>query len=137
MTRKHLVTVAALGLFFMMMIIINLLIVNGSITPKKQSLYDLATNVLMVHTVALLAMTFMNRYLSRSNIQAVYYFFSFGSVLFSGSLFLKATDEITNITLGLLNPVATIGAFAMLLGWLILLYTGFTYKHKKRHNQSS
>lgn len=138
MTRKHLVTVASLGLFFMVMVIINIQVVNGNITPKKQSLYDLATNILMIHTVALLAMTFMNRYLSRSNISAIYYFFSLGSVIFAGSLYLIATDEVTKIVLGILKPVALLGAISLLLGWLVLLYTGFTYKHKKRaiHNQS-
>lgn len=138
MTRKHLVTVASLGLFFMVMVIINIQVVNGNITPKKQSLYDLATNILMIHTVALLAMTFMNRYLSRSNISTIYYFFSLGSVIFAGSLYLIATDEVTKIVLGILKPVALLGAISLLLGWLVLLYTGFTYKHKKRaiHNQS-
>jgi uncharacterized membrane protein YgdD (TMEM256/DUF423 family) len=138
MTRKHLVTVASLGLFFMVMIIINIQIVNGNLAPKKQSLYDLATNVLMIHTVALLATAFMNRYLSRSNLKAIFYFFSLGSVAFSAPLYLLATDEVTNITLGILKPVALIGAIALMIGWLVLLYTGFTYKHKKRaiHNQS-
>lgn len=137
MTRKHLVTVASLGLFFMMMVIINVQVVNGNLTPNKQSLYDLATNVLMIHTVALFAMTFMNRHLRTSNIKAMYYFFSLGSVAFSGSLFLLATDEITNITLGILKPVALIGALALLIGWFVVLYTGFTYKHKKRSAQNS
>ena len=138
MTRKHLVTVASLGLFFMVMVIINIQVVNGNITPKKQSLYDLATNMLMIHTVALLAMTFMNRHLSRSSINAIYYFFSLGSVVFAGSLYLMATDELTKIVLGVLKPVALVGAISLLLGWLVLLYTGFTYKHKKHaiQNQS-
>lgn len=136
MTRRHLVTVASLGLFFMVMVILNIQAINGNIAPKKQSLYDLATNVLMIHTIALLAMTFMNRYLSRSNIKAIYYLFTLGSVMFSGALYLLATDEVTNIVLGILKPVALIGSIGLLLGWFVLLYTGFTYKHKKRaiHN---
>lgn len=132
MTRKYLVTVSGLGLFFMVMIILNVQFLSGALSPAKQHLYDLATNVLMIHTVALLAMTFMNRYVSRSNLEIIYYFFSLGSVAFSVPLYLMATDEVTNIVLGILKPVAIFGALGLLLGWLMLLYTGFTYKHKKR-----
>jgi uncharacterized membrane protein YgdD (TMEM256/DUF423 family) len=138
MTRKYLVTVAGLGLFFMAMTLLNIKYLSGALSPTKQQLYDLATNILMIHTVALLAMTFMNRYVSRSNLEIIYYFFSLGSVACSVPLYLMATDEVTNIVLGVLKPVSLFGALGLLLGWLMLLYTGFTYKHKKRaiHNQS-
>jgi len=139
MTRKYLVTVASFGLFIMVMVILNIQFMSGKLNPTKQHLYDLATIVLMFHAVALLAMTFMNRYVSRSNLEIIFYFFSLGSILFAVPLFLMAIDEITNISLGILKPVSIFGAFGLLLGWLMLLYTGFTYKHKKRaiHNQSS
>jgi len=138
MTRKYLVTVAALGLFIMLMVILNIQFMNGTLSPSKQNLYNLATNVLMIHTVALLAMTFMNRYVSRSNLNIIYYLFSLGVLTFAIPLYLRSTEEMTHIVLGLLKPITMLGALGLLLGWLTLLYTGFTYKHKKRaiHNQS-
>jgi uncharacterized membrane protein YgdD (TMEM256/DUF423 family) len=138
MTRKYLVTVASLGLFFMVMVILNIQFMSRSLSPSKQHLYDLATNVLMIHTIALLSMTFMNRYVSRSNLEIIYYFFSLGVLTFSVPLYLMATEDVTNIVLGVLKPVSIFGALGLLFGWLMLLYTGFTYKHKKRaiHNQS-
>jgi len=138
MTRKYLVTVASLGLFVMVMVILNVQYISGALSSVKQHQYDLATNVLMIHTVALLAMTFMNRYVSRSNLEIIYYFFCLGSVAFAIPQYLMATDEVTNIVLGVLKPVSVFGALGLLFGWLMLLYTGFTYKHKKRaiHNQS-
>lgn len=137
MTRKYLITVAVLGLFLMTMTLLNIQFMIGALSPKKQALYDLATNILAIHTIAMLAMTFMNRYLSRSNLEIIFYFFSLGSILFSIPLYLMATDEVTNIVLGILKPVALFGGVGLLLGWFMVLYTGFTYKHKKRaiHNQ--
>ncbi len=138
MTRKYLITVASLGLFSMVMVILDVQFMIGALTPENQNFYDLATNVLLVHTVALFAMTFMNRYVSRSNLEIVYYFFSLGAVLFSVPLYLIATEEVTNIVMGVFKPLSIFGGLGLLLGWLMVLYTGFTYKHKKHsiHNQS-
>ena len=138
MTRKYLITVASFGLFFMVMVILDIQFMAGSLAPKKQSLYDLATNVLMIHTIAMFAMTFMNRYVSRSNLKILYYFFSLGTISFSIPLYLIATEDVTNIVMGVLKPLSILGGFGLLLGWLMVLYTGFTYKHKKHsiHNQS-
>lgn len=139
MTRKILIAVAVLGLFAVLMSILNAAVFNQALSPNKQSLYDLATNTLMFHTVALFAMTFMSRHLSRSNIKVVFYFFSLGTVVFSGALYLMATEEVTHIVLGLLNPVALIGGLSLVTGWIVVLYMGFTYKHKKRssHNNNN
>lgn len=138
MTRNHLITVAALGIFSMVMTLLNLQFIIGKLSPANQSLFNLATNIMLLHTVALFAMTFMNRYLSRTNLRIIFYFFSLGSVLFALPLYLMATDEVTNIVLGILKPASLLGGFGLLLGWFMVLYTGFTYKHKKRsiHNQA-
>lgn len=131
MTRKNLIAVAALGLFFMVMVLLNVKVLIGALSPVKQAYYDLSTNVLMVHTVALFAMTFMTRYLSRSNVEVMFYLFTAGTVLFCFPLYLVALEEVTNIVIGILKPVTLVGAVGLIAGWFMVLYTGITYKHKK------
>lgn len=50
-----------------------------------------------------------------------YYFFTFGIVFFSGSLYLLATRELLNIGfLSFIGPVTPIGGLCFILGWISL-----------------
>jgi len=126
MTKRYLITVAILGMWAMLMIIFELQVLLGKISPEKLTLYNLGVGVQLFQTAALLAMTFMNRYVSRSNLRASYYFFVIGTVLFSGSLYLTATEEVTKLIIGVMDKVSLLGAFVLLVGWFIVLFTGVT-----------
>ena len=137
MTKRYLITVAIFGMVAMLMIIFELQVLLDKVKPEKLIIYNLGIAVQLFQTSALLAMTFMNRYVSRSNLRASYYFFIIGTVLLSGGLYLKGTEEITNLIIGVTGKVMLLGAVVLFIGWFIVLFTGATYKHKKRaiHNQ--
>ena len=137
MTKRYLITVAILGMLAMLMIIFELQVLLDRIKPENLIIFNLGIAVHLFQTAALLAMTFMNRYVSRSNLRASYYFFVAGTVLFSGSLYLISTQEITKLIIGIMDKITLLGAIVLLVGWFIVLFTGATYKHKKRaiHNQ--
>ena len=103
---------------------------------RKQAMYVTALGFHMLHVVALLAITFMNRFVSRAYLNIIYYFFFAGIVLFSGSLYLTSTEELTNIILGFMKYLTPLGGFSFIAGWGVLLVTGVTYKHKKRAIQN-
>ena len=128
MTRKYLVTVAILGL--------GALAINGNIDSKDNSNYNLAISIHMIHVVALLSLTFMNRFVSRSYLNIIYYFFTFGIILFSGALYIQTTKDLTNLIIGFVSSLIPIGGLSLLGGWIIILFTGMTYKHKKRAIQN-
>lgn len=136
MTKKYLVTVAILGMWAMLMVIFEIQVLNGKITAENMNLYNLALAVQMFHAAALLAMTFMNRYVSRSNLRASYYLFVIGTVLFSGGLYLMATEEVTKLIIGIMGKVSLLGAIILFIGWFVVLFTGATYQHKKRAIQN-
>lgn len=119
------------------MVLLGVQVFNGRLSPPSQSQYDMAVNVHLLHTVALLAIAFMNRYLSRTYVNLMFYFFTAGIVVFSGSLYLIATQEVTNLIVGLLDYLVPLGAITLVVAWGMVLFTGMTYKHKKRaiHNQ--
>ena len=136
MTKKYLITVAILGLWGVSMAMLGTMVFTGKMTPENQSLFNTAIGIHMIHTIALLSLTFMNRFVGRSYLNIIYYFFALGVFFFSGALYVNATQEITNIIIGFMSSLVPLGGISLLLGWMVILFTGVTYKHKKRaiHN---
>ncbi|ETZ21098.1 DUF423 domain-containing protein [Pedobacter sp. V48] len=62
-------------------------------------------------------------------INLAYVFFTFGILLFSGSLYLLATRSITNNGfVNYIGPVTPIGGLLLILGWLSLLLAALKSK---------
>jgi uncharacterized membrane protein YgdD (TMEM256/DUF423 family) len=136
MTKKYLITASILGLWGLIMGILFTQLFTGNLTSGNQGKYITALSFHMIHVVALLAITFMNRFVSRSYLNIIYYFLSAGIILFSGSLYLTSTEELTNIIIGFIQYLIPLGGLSLFAAWGVLLFTGVTYKHKKRaiHN---
>ena len=136
MTKKYLITVGLLGIFYSVMLILSVQVFIGRLTPASQSQYDLALNVHLMHTIAILAMAFMNRYISRAYLRSVFFLLVAGLLIFSGSLYLVSLEVITGLIIGFLSYFAVLGALILMAGWFMILFTGLTYKHKKRAIQN-
>lgn len=136
MTRKFLITTSILGLLGVTMAILSALVFSGNMSPVNHSNFNTALSIHMLHTVSLLAITFMSRFVSRSYLNIIFYLFTIGILLFSGSLYIDSTSELTNIEIGFMSTLTPIGGISLLGGWIVLLFTGVTYQHKKRaiHN---
>lgn len=137
MTKRYLITTAILGMWGILMGLLLTQVFAGELSRINLSKYVTALSFHMSHVVALLAITFMNRYVSRSNLNTTYYFFTAGILLFSGPLYLTSTEEVTNIIIGFMHVLIPVGGLALLAGWFVILFTGVTYKHKKRAIQNS
>jgi uncharacterized membrane protein YgdD (TMEM256/DUF423 family) len=136
MTKRYLITVSVLGIWGIIMGFLYVQLFSGDLSSGNQGKYLTGLVFHLLHTVALLSITFMNRYVSRSNLDIVYYLFTLGIVAFSGALYVTSTEELTNIILGFMKLFIPVGTLLLIAGWMILLFTGVTYKHKKRaiHN---
>jgi uncharacterized membrane protein YgdD (TMEM256/DUF423 family) len=83
------------------------------------------------HTFALLFLAqFKGREAGQGKfINLAYGFFTFGILLFSGSLYLLATRSVTNISfVNYIGPVTPIGGLLLILGWLSLLLAALKSK---------
>ena len=83
------------------------------------------------HTFALLFLAqFKGREAEQGKfINLAYGFFTFGILLFSGSLYLLATRSVTNIGfVNYIGPVTPIGGLLMILGWLSLFLAALKSK---------
>lgn len=136
MTRQYLIVVSILSMFYLVMVILGFAVFNGQISAENQSIYDVGLNVMTFHIVALLSMTFMNRYLTRAYLDYIFYLFTFGILIFAIPTFVIATEEATNIIIAFFHDIPYIGAFLLFAGWAVVLFTGVTYQHKKRAIQN-
>lgn len=135
MTKKILITVGISGGLAVILGAFGSHLLNGNISVDKMEVWDTAVQYQMFHTIALLGITFMNRYLKRAYISTIYYLFFIGTILFSGSLYIASISELTGFTLGSLAYITPIGGILLIAGWTYILLTGFTYEHNKRRNK--
>lgn len=136
MTKKFLITVGILGVFSVIFGAFGSHLLNGKISDENMRVYNIALTYQIYHTIALLAMTFMNRYISRQYLNVIYWLFVVGIGLFSGSLFLISTQEVSNLIIGPIGFLTPIGGFSMIAGWFVVIFVGVTYQHKKRAIQN-
>ncbi|RZK50191.1 MAG: DUF423 domain-containing protein [Pedobacter sp.] len=80
------------------------------------------------HTLAILYLSTFARY-KNNLIKMSYLFFSLGIILFSGSLYLLATQAITELSfVNYIGPITPIGGLCLILGWVFLFLAAFRHK---------
>ncbi|WP_411273693.1 DUF423 domain-containing protein [Daejeonella sp.] len=91
------------------------------INADELNTWSTAVQYQFYHTLALLFLATFSRFRSKA-INAASWFFTFGILFFSGSLYLLSAKSILNITsVGLLGPLTPIGGLFFILGWISLL----------------
>ncbi len=134
MTKRFLITVGLMGALSVILGSFGAHILSGNIPEKDLHLFNVANDYLMFHTLALLGLAFMNRYVSRSYLNIIYYLFVIGVILFSGTIFISSLKELTRFSPGGLSKLTPIGGLLMVAGWITVLLSGVNYQHKKRHH---
>jgi len=130
-TKGFLITIGISGAMSVLLGGFGSHLLNGNISDARLELWDVAIVFQLFHTLALLAITFMNRYLKRFYTQMVYYFFVIGTIFFSGPLYLAAIAELFGVNLSVARYISPIGVLILTIGWIFITVAGFTYKHNK------
>lgn len=101
---------------------------KARLQPSDLEVWKTAVDYQFYHTFALLYLSVFSRFKSRS-INWASWFFTFGIILFSGSLYLLSTKDLHYFSqVSLLGPVTPIGGLFFILGWISLLLA--TIKNK-------
>lgn len=83
--------------------------------PSSLESYKVAVLYHLVHTLALLAVI-------QGNYKKVtVWLWTSGIVLFSGSIYLLAVDELMGVQLSFLGPITPLGGLLFIAGWLSLI----------------
>ena len=137
MTKTFLITAGISGLIAVIMDAIGTYYLLGNLTPEHMVAFSTAIQMQMYHTLAILAITFFNRYVSRAIINATYYFFLFGILFFSFPVYINSTTEVTGINMGAFSFIAGIGSLLFLIGWINIIWSGIKYVHHKRSRKKN
>ena len=76
----------------------------------------------MVHALAILVMAALPLRFHNKPFRFAFYAFLTGTILFSGSIYLLSTREITGWEWPWVGPVTPLGGLLFITGWILLIY---------------
>ncbi len=99
-----------------------------SLSPKQLDVWHTAVQYQFYHVFALLFLSLLTRF-KNNMVLTTYYLFTFGIILFSGSLYLLACRNLLGWSwLHMVGPVTPVGGLLFIAGWVTLAIAG--YKNK-------
>jgi uncharacterized membrane protein YgdD (TMEM256/DUF423 family) len=108
-------TIAILGALAVALGALGAHALKDVLEPTSLASYKTAVLYHLLHSIALLALT-------RGDYKRITaHLWLWGILLFSGSIYLLATDELLGITLSFLGPITPVGGVLLIGGWLSLI----------------
>jgi uncharacterized membrane protein YgdD (TMEM256/DUF423 family) len=97
------------------------------LTPEQLISFETGVRYQMYHALFLLFLA-KNESINLKTKKTVFYLISIGVVLFSFSIFLLTTKNVTSIDFKFLGPITPIGGLLLISGWMILFINFFKRK---------
>ena len=125
MQRKLLVIVGILGALTIAIGAFGAHSLKSQLSAVQIQTFQTGVSYQMMHVLALLALACLASFTKSTWIKITTYLFVAGILLFSGSLYLLACqDIITVIPLRILGPLTPIGGLCFILGWISVVVLG-------------
>lgn len=96
---------------------------KANISIDNLNNFDTAVRYQMYHALAILFMAALPDKFQIKLFHLAWRAFLIGAILFSGSIYLLATRELTGFQLSWIGPLTPIGGILFLTGWILLLFT--------------
>ncbi len=127
MNKRIILTAAVFGLIAVILGAFGAHGLKGKVSAESIENWKTAVDYQFYHTFALLFLATFSR-AKTSLINVSYLSFTIGIFLFSGSLYLLSTKEITSLSTSVLGPITPIGGLFFIIGWISLFLA--TLRHK-------
>ncbi|MFN8284552.1 MAG: DUF423 domain-containing protein [Chitinophagales bacterium] len=87
------------------------------------AIYEKAVSYQFYHVAALLAVVFLSTKIETKSLNYAGWFFTAGTLFFSGSLYLLATTDLLGLQSlkNILGPITPLGGLCFLIGWVLLI----------------
>lgn len=97
------------------------------LTTEQLSSFEIGVKYLMFHALFLMFVATTN-FIAENDKKQVFYLTIFGTLFFSGSIFLLTTKTVTGLDFKFLGPVTPIGGLLLILAWFWLFVKIFSKK---------
>jgi len=99
---------------------------KSQLTPDRLISFETGVRYQMYHALALLIVALLFQYLDERLLRIIGWLFTFGTILFSGSIYLLACRDMIGLTTyKWLGPITPIGGTLLIIGWGLLLWASF------------
>lgn len=122
MDKKILLTAVFLGLLAIILGAFGAHALKKTLSVEQLQSFEVGVRYQMYHALFLLFIgTFA--FLDEKQRMVIFWLTISGVLLFSGSIYLLATNGITNLKTKFLGPITPIGGFLLISAWSYLFYT--------------
>lgn len=130
MRKKILITGAILGCLAVIFGAFGAHALKKTLTVDQISSFETGVRYQMYHALLLLLIG-ATAFISPKMQKLIYVFMLWGIVLFSGSIYLLATNDMTAFNFKVIGFITPIGGTLLIIGWIILIVNFFKLKTDK------
>ncbi|MBZ4041533.1 DUF423 domain-containing protein [Flavobacterium hibisci] len=127
MERKIIITAAIFGMLSIILGAFGAHALKTILTPEQLTSFETGVRYQMYHAFFLFFVASRTE-LTLKTLRVIYNLVLAGVLLFSGSIFLLTTKNVTTIDFKIIGFVTPIGGFLLIFAWLVLLVTFFRKK---------
>ena len=119
MNKKIVLTALVFGIFTIVLGAFGAHGLKQYLSAEQLSSFEVGVKYLMFHALFLMFVASTN-FVEENEKKAIFYFTLFGTLFFSGSIFLLTTKNVTGIDFKILGPVTPIGGLLLIVAWIWL-----------------
>lgn len=120
MKKKLLSTAAILGMIAIILGAFGAHALKKVLSVEQLVTFETGVRYQMYHALFLLLIGIMDNITEKTK-KTIYYLVVLGVILFSGSIYLLATNDLTSFDFKIIGFVTPIGGLLLILGWGVLL----------------
>ncbi|WP_338646481.1 DUF423 domain-containing protein [Flavobacterium sp. KS-LB2] len=130
MNKKILSTATILGMIAIILGAFGAHALKKVLSVEQLVTFETGVRYQMYHALFLLFLGLLKDVAQKTK-KTIYFLVLFGVILFSGSIYLLATNDLTSFDFKIIGFVTPIGGLLLILGWSVLL---LTIMNKKSQN---
>lgn len=135
MEKKIISTAAILGMLAIILGAFGAHALKKVLSLDQLATFETGVRYQTYHALFLLLIGIMPNLTQKAK-KYIYYFTLFGVILFSGSIYLLATNNLTSFDFKIIGFVTPIGGLLLILAWGTLLLHFFNKKQQNQNNQN-
>jgi uncharacterized membrane protein YgdD (TMEM256/DUF423 family) len=135
MEKRIISTAAILGMIAIILGAFGAHALKKVLSLDQTATFETGVRYQTYHALFLLLIAIMPQ-LAKKTKNYIYYFTLTGVILFSGSIYLLATNTLTSFDFKIIGFVTPIGGLFLILAWATLLVHFFNKKSENKNNQN-